>query len=148
MQERLPVRRASPLNNSDRPIRPNRRAVLDRRPIVGRQACAQHERRIAGGNRCLCGGDRDRCDDRHACKVTVELLALAHERACETELALAIGADLDAGRLPDLAALRARFRPEETTIPSVAVELAPLGVYDELAAIGIVPANSNEEIAA
>jgi hypothetical protein len=94
---------------------------------------------------------RERCDERHACKVMVELLTLAHERACETELADAISADLDAGQLPDLAALRARFRPEATPIPSVAVELAPLNVYDELAMIGvmpemrldIVPANSN-----
>jgi hypothetical protein len=91
---------------------------------------------------------RERCDDRHACKVTVELLALAHERACEAELADALCPDLDAGRLPDLAALRARFRPEATPIPSVAVELAPLDVYDELAAIGIVPANSNVGVAA
>jgi hypothetical protein len=82
-------------------------------------------------------------DDRHACKVTVELLALAHERACEAELAEAIAADLDAGRLPDPARLRTRFRPEEAAIPSVAVELAPLHLYDAL-----VPANTNEEIAA
>jgi hypothetical protein len=89
--------------------------------------------------------------------VTVELLALAHERACEAELSDVIAADLDAGRLPDLAALRARFRPEAAPIPSVTVELASLDVYDELAAIGIAPqarlrhdvaANSNEEIAA
>jgi hypothetical protein len=59
-----------------------------------------------------------------------------------------IGADLDAGRLPDLAELRARFRPEKTPVPSVTVELAPLNVYDELAMIGILPANSNKEIAA
>jgi hypothetical protein len=99
---------------------------------------------------------RERCDDRHACKVTVELLALAHERACEAELADVLAADLDAGRLPDLAALRARFRPETTPVPSVAVELVPLEAYDELATIGVltstdatlVPANSNEEIAA
>lgn len=91
---------------------------------------------------------RERCDDRHACKVMVELLMLAHERACEAELADALAADLDAGRLPDLAALRARFRPEATPVPSVRVELAPLNVYDELAVIGIVPANSNQEIAA
>jgi hypothetical protein len=74
-------------------------------------------------------------DIRAACKVTVELLALAHELACEAELAEAIAANLDAGRLPDLAALRARFRPEETVIPNVAVELAPLCVYDELVAV-------------
>jgi hypothetical protein len=86
---------------------------------------------------------RERCDERHACKVTVELLMLAHERACEAELADAIVADLDAGRLPDLAALRARFRPDATPVPSVTVELAPLNVYDELASIGMAPANSN-----
>ena len=49
--------------------------------------------------------------DRRACKVTVELLALAHERACEAELAQVIDADLDAGRLPDLMALCERFGP-------------------------------------
>lgn len=82
---------------------------------------------------------RERWDDRRACKVTVELLALAHERACEAELADAIGADLDAGGLPELALLRARFRPGETPVPSVTVELAPLATYDELAAIGVAP---------
>ena len=35
----------------------------------------------------------------------VGLLALAHERACEAELAEAIDTELDAGRLPDLDAL-------------------------------------------
>ena len=91
---------------------------------------------------------RDRCDERHACKTMVELLMLAHERACEAELADAMTGDLDAGRLPDLAALRARFRPDETPVPSVTVELAPLNVYDELAAIGVSAANSYAEIAA
>jgi hypothetical protein len=70
--------------------------------------------------------------------VTVELLALAHERACEADLADAIATDLDAGRMPDPAELRARFRPEEAAIPSVTVELAPLRLYDAL-----VPANTN-----
>jgi hypothetical protein len=45
---------------------------------------------------------RERCDDRHACMVLVELLMLAHERACEAELADALDADLSARRLPDL----------------------------------------------
>jgi hypothetical protein len=88
--------------------------------------------------------------------VVVGLLALAHERACEAELAELIGADLDAGRLPDLAVLRARFRPEATPVPNVTVELVPLGAYDELADVRVVPeaclrhdaANANEEIAA
>ena len=86
---------------------------------------------------------RERYDDRHACKVTVELLALAHERACEAELADAIVDDLDAGRLPDLAALRIRFRPEQAPIPHVAVELASLAVYDELASVGFGTVQSN-----
>src|SRR5690349_24450042 len=91
---------------------------------------------------------RERSGDRHACKVTVELLALAHERACEVELAEVIATDLHAGRLPDLAILGARFRPETTPIPSVAVELVPLNVYDELAAIGMPSADRNAEVAA
>ncbi len=56
--------------------------------------------------------DHAGADGRRACKVTVELLALAHERAYEAELAKAITIDLDTGQLPDLAALRDRFRPE------------------------------------
>jgi hypothetical protein len=77
----------------------------------------------------------ERTDPRQACKVTVGLLALAHEQACEAELAEAITAELDAGRLPDLAALRDRFRPADAEIPTVVVELAPLDAYDELAAV-------------
>ena len=90
---------------------------------------------------------QERGDVRAACKVTVELLALAHERACEAELAEAIAADLDARRLPDLAALRARFRPVGAAIPTVAVELAPLHVYDELVAVAAL-ANDNTGAAA
>ncbi len=81
-------------------------------------------------------------DLRRACKVTVELLALAHEQACEAELAEAIDAELDARRLPDLAALRERFRPATAAIPDVVVKLAPLDFYDELAAVTTgTPAN-------
>jgi hypothetical protein len=77
----------------------------------------------------------ERGDDRRACKIMVELLALAHERACEGELAEIIDGDLDAGRLPDLRSLRARLRPEETTIPPITIDLVPLAAYDELAAV-------------
>jgi len=58
-----------------------------------------------------------------------------------------IDADLDAGRLPDLAALRMRLRPEETPIPAIVVELAPLAIYDELAAIDVAAAHSDSEVA-
>lgn len=90
---------------------------------------------------------REQCEERRACKVMVGLLALAHEHACEAELTVLIDADLDAGRLPDPAALRRRLRPEETPIPAIVVELAPLAIYDELAAIDVVAANSDSEVA-
>src|SRR4029453_14223430 len=63
--------------------------------------------------------------ERRACRIMVELLALARERTCEAELGAVIEADLEAGRLPDLAALHEHFRPETTTVPDVVVELAP-----------------------
>lgn len=75
----------------------------------------------------------DEVGDRRACKVTVELLALAHERACEAELACLIEADLEAGRLPDLKTLLQTFKPDAGSVPEVKVELAPLSSYDEIA---------------
>jgi hypothetical protein len=72
--------------------------------------------------------------DKHACRTVVGLLALAHDRACEAQLAATIDADLAAGVLPDLDRLRERFRPA-TAVPAVAINLAPLSVYDELASI-------------
>ena len=75
--------------------------------------------------------------EKRACRTMVGLLALAHDRACEAELADAIAADLDVGRLPDLDRLRERFTPDTTSIPNVVVELAPLSVYDELATVSV-----------
>jgi len=73
--------------------------------------------------------------EKLACRIMVGLLALAHDRACEAELAQAIDADLDAGALPDLNRLRQRFAPDQQVIPDVAIELASLSAYDELAAV-------------
>ena len=73
--------------------------------------------------------------EKQACRTMVGLLALAHDRACEAELAHAINAGLDAGALPDLDRLRDRFKPDGAVIPHVAVELVPLSAYDELAAV-------------
>jgi hypothetical protein len=73
--------------------------------------------------------------EKQACRTMVDLLALAHDRACEAELADAIDAALDAGGLPDLDSLRARFTPERVAIPQVAVALVPLTTYDELAVV-------------
>jgi hypothetical protein len=65
----------------------------------------------------------------------VGLLALAHDRACEAELATAIDAELDAGRLPDLDALHRRFAADHAAIPDITVALAPLHLYDELSTV-------------
>ena len=86
--------------------------------------------------------------DKRACKVTVELLALAHDRACEAELAQIIDEDLDAGRLPDLALLRERFGPSPASVPVIEVQLAPLSTYDELATVHAVAPTSNLEAVA
>ena len=53
--------------------------------------------------------------ERNACRLMVELLSMAHERACEAELADLLAQDLDEGRLPDIAALRTRFSPDESS---------------------------------
>jgi hypothetical protein len=86
--------------------------------------------------------------DKRACKVTVELLALAHDRACEAELAQVIDAELDAGRLPDLALLRERFGPSPASVPIIDVKLVALNAYDELAAVHVVEPTSRLEVAA
>jgi hypothetical protein len=72
---------------------------------------------------------------RQACRTMVEILALAHERACEAELAGVLDALLEAGRLPDMAELRARFMPNAAALPGVVVAHPALGAYDELAII-------------
>lgn len=69
---------------------------------------------------------------RSACKIMVELLALAHERGCEGELASLLEADLQAGQLPDLVALKAHFAAQPTALPAVTVRFPALSAYDEL----------------
>jgi hypothetical protein len=78
--------------------------------------------------------------EKRACRTMVGLLALAHDRACEAELAAIIEADLDAGRLPDLDALDRRFPPDAGSIPDITVELVPLHLYDELGTVHLVGA--------
>ena len=84
--------------------------------------------------------------DRRACKLTVELLALAHDRGCEAELAGLIDAELDAGRLLDLAILRERFGPNPASVPVIEVAFVPLSAYDELAAV-LKPTSNLEAVA-
>ena len=78
--------------------------------------------------------------DKHACRTMVGLLALAHDRACEAELAEAINAELDAGRLPDLDTLSRRFAAAPPAIPHVTIEVTPLDLYNELSTVQLVGA--------
>ncbi|MGH6985027.1 MAG: IS21 family transposase [Stellaceae bacterium] len=86
--------------------------------------------------------------DKRACKTTVELLALAHERGCEAELAALIEADLDAGQMPDPAILRERFTPSPTAVPAIKVKLVALSTYDELASVQPIEQTSGLEVVA
>jgi len=70
--------------------------------------------------------------EKDACRLMVELLAMAHERTCEAELAQVLEEDLAAGRLPNLAVLRQRFTPDPASLPVVSVQLVPLSSYDAL----------------
>jgi len=70
--------------------------------------------------------------EKPACRLMVNLLALAHDRGCEAELAAILETDLDAHRLPDLAALNQRFAPDPAALPEVVVRLTPLVDYDAL----------------
>jgi len=72
---------------------------------------------------------------RDACKTMVALLALAHERACEAELADYLAADLDAGRLPDIKVLSLLFKRDGQAVPDVVIKLTPLTAYDELGTV-------------
>jgi hypothetical protein len=81
----------------------------------------------------------EKIPEKSACRLMVDLLALAHERGCETELAMLLAADLAAAQLPDIAALRARFAPDPTTLPEIVVQLTPLIAYEALLGADIGP---------
>ena len=75
--------------------------------------------------------------ERQACRAMVELLAMAHERNCESELAEQLSDGLLAGRLPDLGILRAHFAPDPASLPTVVVHLASLNAYEVLLGSGL-----------
>lgn len=76
----------------------------------------------------------DTMPERQACRMMVDLLALAHDRGCEAELAEALAATLDSGSLPDIRALWRRFMPDPARVPAIIVQLMPLTAYDTLSA--------------
>ncbi len=75
---------------------------------------------------------QEQAGEKAACRMTVELLALAHDRGCEAELAAQLEEDLRQKRQPDMAALRTLFNPPADTLPEVEVQLADLSSYDRL----------------
>jgi len=80
---------------------------------------------------------------REASRTMVGLLALAHDRAVEGELAHALLAVLESGELPDLAILRTQFTPAAASAPIVTVQIPSLSVYD-----GLLPSTQIDGIAA
>jgi hypothetical protein len=70
--------------------------------------------------------------EKQACRMMVELLALAHDRGCEGELAALLSESLEAGQLPQMSALLERFAADPTRLPQVVVHLTPLTVYEDL----------------
>lgn len=74
--------------------------------------------------------------ERQACRIMVDLLALAHERGCESELAEELSDNLKTRMLPDMAALRERFAPDPAGLPTIVVRLAPLDAYETLVGAG------------
>jgi hypothetical protein len=66
----------------------------------------------------------------------VSLLALAHDRGCEAELAAALIEQMQrsegAGVAIDVAALQARFAPASGTMPEIVVTLPAVASYDAL----------------
>lgn len=76
----------------------------------------------------------ERSSQKLACRTMVEILSLAHERACEAALSGVLAEHLAASRLPDLNDLRQRFSPDPAALPEVVVQLTPLADYNALIA--------------
>jgi hypothetical protein len=75
--------------------------------------------------------------EKEACRRMVGLLALAHDEACEAELAALIAEDLAARRLPEPRALAARLEPRRRQLPEdTPVVLADLASFDALLGAG------------
>ena len=70
---------------------------------------------------------------RDACRRMVDLLWLAHDEACEAELATLIAEELVAGHLPDARLLKLRLFPRHRPLPAdVPVVLTALTSFDAL----------------
>jgi hypothetical protein len=74
----------------------------------------------------------EKASEREACRMAVDLLALAHDKGCEAELAAQIEEDIRQNRQPDMVALRTLFTPSPEAFPIVEVRLADLSSYNQL----------------
>jgi hypothetical protein len=75
-----------------------------------------------------------------ACRLMVGLLWLAHDQACEADLAAALAASLDAGEMPVLKDLRTRFQRSADEPEDVPVQMPAVAAYDALLAVQEIPA--------
>ena len=76
---------------------------------------------------------------RAACRAMVGLLALAHERGCEADLAGELDRLIEADAMPDLGVLEARFAPSPGRVPDVTVTLPSPALYDALLLPDLLP---------
>lgn len=74
----------------------------------------------------------EKTSDKQACRMIVDLLALAHDRGCEAEIAAQIEEDMRHKQIPDIGALRAGFAPCAGGLPKVEVRLGELAAYNNL----------------
>jgi hypothetical protein len=74
----------------------------------------------------------ERLDERAACRLMVDLLDLADQANVVAELAGVLAELHERDALPDIQALRERFAPRATEMPSVQVVLPSTAMYDEL----------------
>jgi transposase InsO family protein len=73
-----------------------------------------------------------RLDERAACRLIVDLLDLADRANAVAELAAVLNELCERDVLPDIAALRERFAPPPSEVPSVQVLLPSAAIYDVL----------------
>jgi len=70
---------------------------------------------------------------RDACRRMVDLLWLAHDEGCETELATLIADNLGQGELPEARALQEKLEPRRRALPDdTPVALTNLASFDAL----------------
>ena len=75
---------------------------------------------------------REQRGDREACRLSVKLLALAHEANCEAALAEALRPILEAGQLPDADKCIQRFAPRRDKLPQLQIRRGRLEGYAAL----------------